>query len=82
MQSLWLTTLITNYDATLLKKYYVCIKYCVSVIQLFACHIEDYHFNTNNKYFECKICSFHKKTYLCTAIKAGSVAQLDRATPF
>ena len=39
-------------------------------------------FNTNNKYFECKICSFHKKNVPCTAIKAGSVAQLDRATPF
>ena len=39
-------------------------------------------FNINNKYFGCKICSFHKKTYLCTAIKDGSVAQLDRATPF
>ena len=25
---------------------------------------------------------FHKKHYLCTAIKDGSVAQLDRATPF
>ncbi len=25
---------------------------------------------------------FYKKHYLCTAIKDGSVAQLDRATPF
>ena len=29
-----------------------------------------------------KICNIRKKAYLCTAIKAGSVAQLDRATPF
>ena len=55
---------------------------CISIIQLFTLYARYYHFNTDNKYFEYNICSFHKKAYLCTAIKAGSVAQLDRATPF
>ena len=34
------------------------------------------------KFYSYFFCSFDKKNYLCTAIKAGSVAQLDRATPF
>lgn len=35
-----------------------------------------------NEKGDTKICNIRKKAYLCTAIKAGSVAQLDRATPF
>lgn len=31
---------------------------------------------------DTKVCYIRKKAYLCTAIKDGSVAQLDRATPF
>ena len=48
---------------------------CISIIQLFTLYARYYHFNTDNKYFEYNICSFHKKAYLCTAIKAGSVEQ-------